>query len=592
MDVKIIEEIESDELKWEEIMIKTKKIIIVLLAVFIFILPSMAQEIHKAVREGDIEKVKTLLEENPELVNTKGDLQGEMPIHWAATQGKLDIVKLLIEKGADLNVFNIYGDSPLHGASQRGFASIVDLLIKKGADLDAESLSSQHSAINYAAMGGHIDVVNLLLEKGANIEIKTQGSTALHLAARGGHRNIVELLINNGLDVNLQIDDGPAPLHSAVANGQEEIVNLLISKGANVNVEKKHGLTSLHFAAAYGYKTITEVLIANGADFNARCINGKTPLHYALEHGYSEIIELLKSKGAKDSQAKLPVLRGEYFNLKRPGLTPEIFAPGILSNINKHHIGLTFSPDGKEVFWSRSKTRGFGSNIWFMKLENGIWTNPQIASFSGMFFDDSPAFSHDNKRLFFSSNRPLEKNGKPKDMDIWFVERKGTAWGGPENPGTQINSEKTELNPTISMNGTLYFQGIGYKDSFGGADLYRSRFENGSYLEPENLGESINSNGLELHPCIAPDESYLLFASSRPGGFSTGLELYISFRQKDGSWTQLKNLGELNNIGHPNTPEISPNGKYLFFSNWINGSDDFYWVDAKIIEALKPRNLK
>jgi Tol biopolymer transport system component len=121
----------------------------------------------------------------------------------------------------------------------------------------------------------------------------------------------------------------------------------------------------------------------------------------------------------------------------------------------------------------------------------------------------------------------------------------------------------------------------------GSLDIWRSRFVNGKYTLPENL-EEINTEHYEDGPFIAPDESYLIFESERPGGIGGSIDLYISFRKDDGSWSVPVNMGEtINSDKTDRWARVTPDGKYLFFGSNRNGNMDIYWIDAKIISNLK-----
>jgi Tol biopolymer transport system component len=224
-----------------------------------------------------------------------------------------------------------------------------------------------------------------------------------------------------------------------------------------------------------------------------------------------------------------------------------------------------------------------------MSQEDGQWQPPRIAPFSNKNQDANPHLSADGLKLFFCSNRPLEKNGAfTKDRDIWMVERDGSSWSAPKNMGPPVNTEKPEPYVTVSQNGTLYFHANHYEDSRGGGDIYRSISVNDGYTKPENLGDSVNSRYPDSCPCIAPDETYLVFQSVRPDNHSPGFNLYVSFRKEDGTWTKAINLGKMINGQEASIPKISPDGKYLFFKR----GGDIYWVDAKIIDELKPDHFK
>jgi len=156
-------------------------------------------------------------------------------------------------------------------------------------------------------------------------------------------------------------------------------------------------------------------------------------------------------------------------------------------------------------------------------------------------------------------------------------------------PGPPLNSDKSAFGPSVSRNGTIYFYSFNIEGGFGSVDIYRSRFTRDGYEKPENLGDSINTGFMDSSPYIAPDESYLLFSSMRPDGHGD-FDLYVSYKKKDGTWTKAKNMGEtINSSARDDAQVVSPDGQYLFFMSRRNGIGESFWVDAKIIEELKPK---
>ena len=133
----------------------------------------------------------------------------------------------------------------------------------------------------------------------------------------------------------------------------------------------------------------------------------------------------------------------------------------------------------------------------------------------------------------------------------------------------------------------MFFQAV-RDDSFGSRDIYYSTLNNGRFAEPIHLGREINSEYSEGDVLIASDESYMIVnSSSRPDDLGNS-DLYISFKKEDGSWTKLKNMGNIINSSETDyCPMLSPDGKYLFFTSKRTGNGDIYWVDAKIIDDFK-----
>lgn len=278
-----------------------------------------------------------------------------------------------------------------------------------------------------------------------------------------------------------------------------------------------------------------------------------------------------------------PILKGPYLGQKPPGMTPEIFAPGIISLQGRYELNSEFSPEGDEFYFELSTTTPEEKNkghyfyvIMVSKRINGVWTEPEMVPFSGEYATMDFCFSPDGKRMYYTSDRPNQFDSKPKN-NIWYVEREGDGWSEPVMLGPPIYKPKVRQGQhSLAANGSLYFR--------SGDDLYYSKYINKKFTEPVKLPAAINSPYPESKPYVAPDESFLLFVRyAMPDSIDGGKGLYISFRKKEGSWTQAQNTNILGSL-----PKFSPNGKYFFFSR----GGDIYWVDAKVIEELIPKNFK
>jgi Tol biopolymer transport system component len=250
----------------------------------------------------------------------------------------------------------------------------------------------------------------------------------------------------------------------------------------------------------------------------------------------------------------------------RPMPEPVIFGEGLISTADDE-LNACFAPDGKTLFISKSVGNRMGVIV-VSKFEKGKWSRPEVAEFSGRYSDYDPFISPDGSHLFFISTRPVDsRESKPKkDYDIWEVEKTKTGWGEPKNLGAPINTDKDEFYPSVASDGTLYFSAL--KDAGKGSfDVYRSRFVDGKYSEPENLGDAINGKTTEVDNYIAPDQSFLVFASyGRPDSLGSG-DLYISYN-RNGAWTPARHLGSgINSSAREYCPIGSPDGKYFFFTS-------------------------
>ena len=311
-------------------------------------------------------------------------------------------------------------------------------------------------------------------------------------------------------------------------------------------------------------------------------------------------LSVLFAADAFSQDKPFPVLAGPYLGQRPPGVAPEVFAPGILSRYSMLHGKLVFSPDGLEAFWT-CNAAPVQSRWTTRQPPQGTWTTPEPALFSIEYVENSMAYSADGKRLYFHSRRPLQGTGAPKDKDIWYRERTSEGWRDPVPVGPPVDLSTTdESAPYLAADGTLFFTrqestGAHGAPGHGAApiDIYYSEWKNGAYAEPVRMGPEINSEYPEIDPVIAPDKNYLLFTSARPGGYSRMMNLYVSYRTADGRWTPAQCLSRTFGIDNIWFPSLSADGAYLFFCGGYptdKGYADsrYYWVDAKIIESLRP----
>ena len=165
------------------------------------------------------------------------------------------------------------------------------------------------------------------------------------------------------------------------------------------------------------------------------------------------------------------------------GPGPTLFGEGVIST-GDMELNAAFTPDGRTIYFTKRTPRYQLWVIMFSHFRGGRWSAPQVASSSGQYGDFDPFISPDGSKLFFSSNRPV--NGRAKqDFDIWMVEREKDTWGSPINLGAPINAAGQEYYPSVTNDGTLYFSST-REGGWGSGDIYRSRFSNGKYSDPES----------------------------------------------------------------------------------------------------------
>lgn len=249
-----------------------------------------------------------------------------------------------------------------------------------------------------------------------------------------------------------------------------------------------------------------------------------------------------------------------YLGQKPPGLTPEIFAPKILS-LEHRDWSAFLSPNLNEFYFTR---RNFKTAKWtlivFKKDENNQWNESVVGPRVGR-----PIFAPDGKIMHLGNK---------------YMERTSTGWSDVKSLGPMFDREDWGImRLSSSVMGTYVF------DDYKNNDVIRiSTIKNGKRQEPTLLNKNINSGKWTAHPFIAPDESYLIFDSEREDGFGKS-DLYISFKQKDGSWGTAINMGnKINTSGAERGGYVTPDGKYFFFNSKV-----IKWVDARLIEKLRTK---
>ena len=275
-----------------------------------------------------------------------------------------------------------------------------------------------------------------------------------------------------------------------------------------------------------------------------------------------------------------------YFGQTPPDITPKVFAPQFICLDNRFESRGAFSPDGKSFYFTVVNNDFTSQRIFYTEFKKGSWSKPDTASFSKRFNNHEPFISSDNHKLYFSSDR--EKDSLQNKKDLFVTEKVKGVWTKPTKLDSPINSEYVELFFNQSKNGTIYFTS-NRPGGIGKWDIYYIKSNNGKYDKLENIGSPINQL-YAWDPCIALDESYIIFAAGRADGYGQS-DLYISFKKND-AWTEPKYLGnKINTKDNEFGPFLSPDNKFLFFSRHDGIKGDIYWVDLSIVNDYRD-NLK
>lgn len=254
-----------------------------------------------------------------------------------------------------------------------------------------------------------------------------------------------------------------------------------------------------------------------------------------------------------------------YLGQTPPGLTPEVFAPGLVSTQDWEIEGV-FAPNMKEFYFARYRGSYADAKTYVIKYLDGAWVESVVEPRAGEVF--------------------ISPDGNTMHLGKTYRTRTASGWSEKNSLGPMFDREDWGImRLTASAAGTYVF------DDYMGGDVIRiSTIEDGERQKPRKLGPQFNSGKMTAHPFIAPDESYLIWDSERDDGFGES-DLYISFRQDDDSWGPAINMGEGINTPQDNAfGSVTPDGKFFFFHTHLGeGKANIYWVDAAVIDALRTK---
>ena len=246
-------------------------------------------------------------------------------------------------------------------------------------------------------------------------------------------------------------------------------------------------------------------------------------------------------------------------------------APGMLSKTKSFEFGFTMSPRHRDLFYG-VEFEGERVEIWRRRWDSTGLSKPERVLYDARATYHDPVLSHDESRLYFTSNREGSEGS-----DLWYVERKGRGFGSPVRLGPEINGPQDEYYTSLTTDGDLYFS----SNRNGSFDIFVARRGKSGFEPAQPVSGGVNGATYEVDPFVAPDGSYLIFVSVRPGGFGRG-DLYISRRLKDGTWSNATNLGDrVNSPDHELCPWVLDDALFL------SAFGDLRWVHRDVLKATK-----
>ncbi len=278
--------------------------------------------------------------------------------------------------------------------------------------------------------------------------------------------------------------------------------------------------------------------------------------------------------------------------------TPQLLVPSLIASPAEEYNG-TFSPDGTIFFYTTDIPENAYVSMTRMN-QDGSWTKPTIAPFSGEYSDYDPLFNPDGSRLYFTSSRPAPDN---EDSGIWYVNRLQQGWSAPVQVVLSAD-ESQEFFSSLTRSGKIYF------NIWSTGKVFEAT-PDGDGFNIVPLPPVVNADYDKGDPFISPDEDYLIFRGYRSDQKGGG-DLYITYKTED-SWTEPKNLdGPINSESQEMCPYVTSDGKLFIFASarisnkvetgpgesvkaihdkyesYDNGEQNIYYMSASFIERLRP----
>ncbi|MEM7660004.1 MAG: hypothetical protein AAF399_28090 [Bacteroidota bacterium] len=298
----------------------------------------------------------------------------------------------------------------------------------------------------------------------------------------------------------------------------------------------------------------------------------------------------------KDALQQAPPLPDGPFFQSVPTDTPTLLGAGRISSVLTEYNG-TFPPDGTTFFYT-SEVAGKGHIVFSHMQEDGHWSQPAIAPFSGTYSEYDPIFSPDGSRLYFSSERPIPGQDQPSGTHIWWVEPSADGWSEPTFVPLGLDGA---YYSSWTKDGRLFF------NTWNTGDIRMATPSDTGFVV-ETLPPSINGKSDVGDPFVSPEGDYLIFRGYFREGLGRG-DLYISFAEEQGGWGEPINLGApINSSAHEMCPYVTVDGKLFVFASdrlqenypnqplealqetsrsWDNRNQKIYTMGTDFIEQLR-----
>ncbi|KAM9420502.1 ankyrin repeat domain-containing protein 6-like isoform 6-T6 [Salvelinus alpinus] len=251
---------------------------------------ALSERLLVASHKGQADNVVQLINKGAKVAVTK---YGRSPLHLASYKGHIEVLRILLKAGCDLDIQDDGEQTALHRAAVVGNSDVISALIQEGCALDRQDKDG-NTALHEVSWHGFSQSVKLLVKAGANVHAKNKaGNTALHLACQNGHAQSSKVLLLGGSRPDSKNHVGDTCLHVAARYNHVSMLRTLLGAFCSVAEKNQAGDTPLHVAAALNHKKTVRLLLEAGTDSSIRNNAGQTALDQAREHNNPDVALLL-----------------------------------------------------------------------------------------------------------------------------------------------------------------------------------------------------------------------------------------------------------------------------------------------------------
>uniref|UniRef100_A0A4W5PHW0 Ankyrin repeat domain 6b n=1 Tax=Hucho hucho TaxID=62062 RepID=A0A4W5PHW0_9TELE len=251
---------------------------------------ALSERLLVASHKGQADNVVQLINKGAKVAVTK---YGRSPLHLASYKGHIEVLRILLKAGCDLDIQDDGEQTALHRAAVVGNSDVISALIQEGCALDRQDKDG-NTALHEVSWHGFSQSVKLLVKAGANVHAKNKaGNTALHLACQNGHAQSSKVLLLGGSRPDSKNHVGDMCLHVAARYNHVSMLRILLGAFCSVAEKNQAGDTPLHVAAALNHKKTVRLLLEAGTDISIRNNAGQTALDQAREHNNPDVALLL-----------------------------------------------------------------------------------------------------------------------------------------------------------------------------------------------------------------------------------------------------------------------------------------------------------